>query len=252
MFKWLVRYAERQRQAVDAHPAAPNAEPAQSATDGPAADSAPQEAQQPAGAASSWPVPAEQSPAVGCTLQSHHATHLHRHPSEAGESSQHSASKVTAVYAGGRGVADDGHGGHPHMPRAKWPPAQPRRAGADRVRMLVESVGTHPTQSRGPSMSMSRLLAGIMTDDPSRITFRNPGCWRQASAWASRARCGCGLWATWFCPWSRTSMPCWQRGRATSPRPAKPCAWPSPPSTRYVGSIYGRTPWLRSVLVCDV
>ena len=79
MFKWLVRYAERQWQAPDAHPAAPDAEPPQSSADGLAADGVPQEAQQPAGATSSWPLPAEQPPAVGCTLRSQiHTTPLHQ------------------------------------------------------------------------------------------------------------------------------------------------------------------------------
>jgi hypothetical protein len=73
MFKWLVRYAERQRQAPDAHPAAPDAGSPQSGADGPAIDGGQQEAQQPAaGATNSWPLPAEQPPAVGCTLQSPH------------------------------------------------------------------------------------------------------------------------------------------------------------------------------------
>jgi erythromycin esterase-like protein len=65
MFKWLVRHAERRRQAPDAHFAALDVQPQQSSTDAQAADSRPREAQQLAGTGSAWPAPAEQTPAVG-------------------------------------------------------------------------------------------------------------------------------------------------------------------------------------------
>jgi hypothetical protein len=70
--------------------------------------------------------------------------------------------QVINLCAGGRGVADDCYGRHPHMPRAKWPPAESCCAGADRVRMLFDH--THPMKSRGPSMGVSRMLVGDYHD----------------------------------------------------------------------------------------